>query len=123
RDDFNEHPPKGYFRLTPGAEVRLRYAYIVRCTHVDKDASGKVTAVHCTYDPGTRSGTPGADARKVKGNIHWISIPNAVPAEVRLYDRLFAVPYPGARTPSGEHSDVIEPARAFVVAGDDEATA
>ncbi len=120
RDDFSENPPKGYFRLTPGAEVRLRYAYIVRCTHADKDASGNVVAVHCTYDPATRSGTPGADARKVKGNIHWLSIADAVPAEVRLYDRLFAVPYPGARTTSGERSETIEPAHAFVVAGDDD---
>jgi glutaminyl-tRNA synthetase len=122
RDDFSEDPPKGYFRLAPGAEVRLRYAYIVRCTRVDKDASGNVIAVHCTYDPATRSGTPGADARKVKGNIHWLSIAHAVSAEVRLYDRLFAVPYPGARTPSGERSEAIEPAHAFVVAGDDDLT-
>ena len=89
------HPPKGYFRLSPGAEVRLRYAYIVRCTGFEKDADGNVTVVHCTYDPATRSGTPGADARKVKGNIHWLSAAHAVPAEVRLYDRLFAVPFPG----------------------------
>jgi glutaminyl-tRNA synthetase len=123
RDDFSENPPKGYFRLAPGAEVRLRYAYIVRCTHVDKDASGNVIAVHCTYDPATRSGTPGADARKVKGNIHWLSIAHAVPAEVRLYDRLFAVPYPGARIPSGERSEAIAPTHAFVVAGDDDLTA
>src|SRR5207237_9550040 len=74
RDDFSEHRPKGYFRLAPCAEVRLRYAYIVRCTHADKDASGNVTAVHCTYDPATKSGTPGADARKVQGNIHCLSL-------------------------------------------------
>ena len=73
RDDYTETPPKGYFRLTPGAEVRLRYGYIVKCTGADKDADGNVTTVHCTYDPDTRSGTPGADARKVKGNIHWLS--------------------------------------------------
>ncbi len=73
RDDYTETPPKGYFRLTPGAEVRLRYGYIVRCTGAEKDAAGNVTVVHCTYDPDTRSGTPGADARKVKGNIHWLS--------------------------------------------------
>ena len=98
RDDFALEPPKGYFRLAPGAEVRLRYAYIVRCTSVDRDADGKVIAVHCTYDPATRSGTPGADARKVKGNIHWLSVPHAQSAEVRLYDRLFSVPFPGAAT-------------------------
>jgi len=96
RDDFAEVPPKGYFRLSPGAEVRLRYAYIIRCVSVDKDASGKVTAVHCTYDAATRSGTPGAEARKVKGNIHWLCARSAKPAEVRLYDRLFAVPQPGS---------------------------
>jgi glutaminyl-tRNA synthetase len=96
RDDFAESPPKGYFRLSPGAEVRLRYAYIVRCTGVEKDADGNVTVVHCTYDPATRSGSSGADARKVKGNIHWLSTAHAVPAEVRLYDRLSPAPCPGA---------------------------
>jgi glutaminyl-tRNA synthetase len=95
RDDYSEQPPKGYFRLTPGAEVRLRYAYIVRCVGADKDAAGNVTAVHCTYDPATRSGTAGAEARKVKGNIHWLSTAHAGRAEVRLYDRLFVVPEPG----------------------------
>ena len=95
RDDFNEQPPKGYFRLSPGKEVRLRYAFVVKCVGVDKDAGGKVTAVHCTYDPDTRSGTPGAEARKVKGNIHWLSVRHARQAEVRLYDRLFVVPQPG----------------------------
>jgi len=95
RDDFAEHPPKGFFRLSPGAEVRLRYGYIVKCVGAEKDATGNVTVVHCTYDPDTRSGTPGAAARKVKGNIHWLSAAHAVPAEVRLYDRLFATPFPG----------------------------
>jgi glutaminyl-tRNA synthetase len=95
RDDFQEQPPKGYFRLSPGAEVRLRYAYIVKCTGVDRDSAGNVVAVHCTYDANTRSGTPGAEARKVKGNIHWLSAPHAKRAEVRLYDRLFTVPQPG----------------------------
>jgi glutaminyl-tRNA synthetase len=96
-DDFTEAPPKGYFRLSPGAEVRLRYAYIVKCVSVDKDAAGNVVAVHCTYDAATRSGTAGAEARKVKGNIHWLSARHAVEAEVRLYDRLFSVPFPGSR--------------------------
>ncbi len=100
RDDFTETPPKGYFRMSPGAEVRLRYAYIVRCTGVEKDAEGRVTVVHCTYDPQTRSGTPGADVRKVKGNIHWLSAGHATRAEVRLYDRLFSVPFPGAAAPA-----------------------
>ncbi len=96
RDDFMEHPPKGFFRLSPGAEVRLRYAYLVKCVDVKKDAEGRVVEVHCTYDPQTRSGTPGAESRKVKGNIHWLSARHAVAAEVRLYDRLFSVPHPGA---------------------------
>jgi glutaminyl-tRNA synthetase len=95
REDFAEAPPKGYFRLAPGAEVRLRYAYIVRCTSVDKDSAGKVTAVHCEVDLETRSGTPGAEKRKVKGNIHWLSTRHAGRIEVRLYDRLFAVAQPG----------------------------
>ena len=125
RDDFTETPPKGYFRLAPSAEVRLRYAYIVRCTHVDKDASGNVTAVHCTYDPSTKSGTAGADARKVKGNIHWLSAAHSLPAEVRLYDRLFAVPYPGTRMqPTNRaNGDTQAPTHAVVVAGDDDAIA
>ena len=128
RDDFAEVPPKGYFRLAPGAEVRLRYAYVVRCTGVEKDASGNVTVVHCTYDPSTRSGTPGAEARKVKGNIHWLAVGDAVAAEVRLYDRLFRVPYPGARLPAGQRDAQAGPGEpaplhATVVAGDDETDA
>ncbi len=124
RDDYAEAPPKGYFRLTPGAEVRLRYGYIVRCVGAEKDAAGNVTAVHCTYDPETRSGTPGADTRKVKGNIHWLSALHAVPAEVRLYDRLFQVPFPGAKNPWGSRAGAAAPdvpLPAFhVVAGDDD---
>ena len=118
RDDYAEQPPKGYFRLSPGAEVRLRYGYIVKCTGADRDAAGKVTAIHCTYDPTTRSGTPGADARKVKGNIHWLSVAHALPAEVRLYDRLFGVPFPGSRNPWGTGGDAA-PVTVAVVAGDD----
>ena len=79
REDFAENPPKGYFRLSPGAEVRLRYAYIVRCTGVDRDADGRVTTVRCTYDPESRSGTAGAERRKVKGNIHWLPVRHALP--------------------------------------------
>jgi glutaminyl-tRNA synthetase len=123
RDDFTEVPPKGYFRLSPGAEVRLRYAYIVRCTGVEKDAAGRVTTVHCTYDAATRSGTAGADARKVKGNIHWLSTAQAMPAEVRLYDRLFHVPFPGARegrAGGGDAAGTALPAHAIGVAGDDD---
>ncbi|HSD99141.1 MAG TPA: glutamine--tRNA ligase/YqeY domain fusion protein [Burkholderiales bacterium] len=95
REDVTDAPPKGYFRLFPGNEVRLRYAYVVRCIRVEKDAAGRITAVHCTYDPGTKSGTPGAESRKVKGNIHWVSARQACRGEVRLYDRLFRVPQPG----------------------------
>jgi glutaminyl-tRNA synthetase len=125
RDDYTETPAKGYFRLTPGAEVRLRYGYIIRCVGADKDADGNVTTVHCTYDPETRSGTPGADARKVKGNIHWLSAAHAVPAEVRIYDRLFRVPFPGARNPrsnrAGEAADdVPAPTHHIAVAGDED---
>jgi glutaminyl-tRNA synthetase len=124
RDDYVENPPKGYFRLAPGAEARLRYAYIVRCVGAEKDADGNVTVVHCTYDPATRSGTPGADTRKVKGNIHWLSTANAIPAEVRLYDRLFAVPFPGSRNPKGIPAEGEAPeaglTHAILVAGEDE---
>jgi glutaminyl-tRNA synthetase len=125
RDDYAETPPKGYFRLTPGAEVRLRYAYIVRCVGAEKDADGNVTVVHCEYDPQTRSGTAGADARKVKGNIHWLSAPHAVPAEVRLYDRLFKVPFPGARNPYGNRGGESAEAAAHAarIAGEDELSA
>ena len=94
RDDFMESPVKGYFRLSPGAEVRLRYAYLVKCVGIEKNTQGEIEAVHCTYDPDTKSGTPGADSRKVKGNIHWLSAGHAHAAEVRLYDRLFSDPYP-----------------------------
>ncbi|MER2512502.1 MAG: glutamine--tRNA ligase/YqeY domain fusion protein [Nitrosomonas ureae] len=94
RDDFMEVPAKGYFRLAPGVEVRLRYAFIVKCVQVDKNAQGDIEAIHCTYDPDTKSGTPGAESRKVKGNIHWLSVEYAQAAEIRLYDRLFTDPYP-----------------------------
>ena len=93
RDDFMEVPSKGYFRLAPGAEVRLRYGYIVKCIGIDKDANGNIVAIHCSYDPETKSG---AETRKVKGNIHWLSAKHAVPAEVRLYDRLFNAAHPGS---------------------------
>jgi glutaminyl-tRNA synthetase len=89
QDDFREDPPKGYFRLAPGREVRLRYGYLVTCTSVIKDAGGNVVELRCTYDPATRGGnTP--DGRKVKATIHWVSAAHAADAEVRLYDNLFA---------------------------------
>jgi glutaminyl-tRNA synthetase len=88
QDDFRETPPPKYYRLFPGNEVRLRYAYLVRCTHAVKDASGEVVEVHATYDPATRGGDA-PDGRKVKSTIHWVSASHAVPAEIRMYDRLF----------------------------------
>jgi glutaminyl-tRNA synthetase len=94
RDDFMEIPAKGYFRLAPGAEVRLRYAYIVKCVKVVKNASNEIEEIHCTYDPDTKSGTTGAKTRKVKGNIHWLSSKHAQKGEVRLYDRLFSHSHP-----------------------------
>ncbi len=93
QDDFREVPPPKYFRLAPGVEVRLRYAYFIKCTNVVKDASGNVTEVHCTYDPATRGGDA-PDGRKVKGTIHWVSAEKSVPAEVRLYDPLFKSAFP-----------------------------
>jgi len=93
QEDFREDPPKKYFRLFPGNEVRLRYAYIVKCTGVVKNQNGEIIEVHCTYDPATKSGS-GQEGRKVKGTIHWVSTAHAIPAEVRLYDHLFNKPNP-----------------------------
>jgi len=94
QDDFMENPPKQFYRLAPGREVRLRYAYFVTCTHAVKDAQGRVVEIHCTYDPATRGGDA-PDGRKVKATLHWVSAAHAREAEVRLYDRLFSVPFPG----------------------------
>ena len=96
-EDFMEVPSKGYRRLFPGNMARLRYGYVVECTGCDKDENGKVIAVHCNYLPETKSGTPGADSVKVKGNLHWVSAAQSYQAEIRLYERLFKVPAPGAR--------------------------
>ncbi len=93
REDFMENPPKKFFRLSPGTEVRLRYAYFVKCTHVVKDAQGNITEIHCTYDPASRGGNS-PDGRKVKSTIHWVSAPHAQDVEVRVFDRLFKVPAP-----------------------------
>jgi glutaminyl-tRNA synthetase len=96
REDFREDPPKQFFRLAPGREVRLRYAYFIKCASVVKDAqSGEVTELRCTYDPATRGGDA-PDGRKVKATLHWVSAPHAISAEVRLYDHLFAKPDPEA---------------------------
>jgi glutaminyl-tRNA synthetase len=91
-DDFRDPAPPKYFRLSPGAEVRLRYAYIVKCTGVERDSTGQVTTVRCTYDPDSRGGD--SRGRRVKGTIHWVSASHSIPAEVRLYDHLFAAPRP-----------------------------
>ncbi len=95
REDFMEDPPKKFFRLAPGREVRLRYAYLVTCVDVVKDTNGEVIEVHCRYDPQSRGGSA-PDGRKVKGTLHWVSAQHALTAEVRLYDRLFSVPDPQA---------------------------
>ena len=97
-DDFDEDPPEGFHRLVPGGEVRLRNAYVIRCEEVIKDASGKVLELRCIYDPNTGRGRK-PEGRKVKGIIHWVSAAHAVPAEVRLYDRLFSQPTPGSDHP------------------------
>ena len=97
RDDFMEEPPKKFFRMTPGKEVRLKGAYIVMCTGCTKDADGNITEIQCTYDPDTLSGMPGSN-RKVKGTLHWVSARHCASAEVRLYDRLFAVENPSAES-------------------------
>ncbi|MHB1001430.1 MAG: glutamine--tRNA ligase/YqeY domain fusion protein [Armatimonadota bacterium] len=93
QDDFREVPPPKYFRLTPGREVRLRYAYFIKCVDVVKDENGEITELHCTYDPETRGGNA-QDGRKVKATIHWVSAEKAVPSEARLYDHLFTKPNP-----------------------------
>ena len=95
RDDFREDPPKQFFRLAPGREVRLRYAYFITCRSVVKDAGGKVMEIHCTYDPETHGGNA-PDGRKVQATLHWVAAADARPAEIRLYNQLFTRPDPGA---------------------------
>jgi glutaminyl-tRNA synthetase len=95
RDDFMENPPKKFFRLAPDSEVRLKGAYIIKCTGVKKDDNGNIEEIYCTYDPETLSGMPGSQ-RKVKGTLHWVSASHAIDATVRLYDRLFSVENPSA---------------------------
>ncbi|MEO1839762.1 MAG: glutamine--tRNA ligase/YqeY domain fusion protein [Candidatus Lambdaproteobacteria bacterium] len=108
QDDFREDPPPKYFRLAPGKEVRLRFAYVIRCEEVIYDSSGKVIELHCTYDQATRSGAK-AEGRKVKGVIHWVSIQHSVPVEVRLYDRLFVNRSPGSDDPGGNFLNDLNP--------------
>ncbi len=114
RDDFMEDPPKKFFRLAPGREVRLRYAYFITCQEVIKDEEGRVTEVHCTYDPATKGGDA-PDGRKVKATLHWVSADHAVDAEVRLYDRLFHHPNPGAG--KTDFTDHINPKSLTVLSG------
>lgn len=124
RDDFMQHPPKKYRRMAPGREIRLRYAYFVTCDSVVQDADGNLVEVHCTYDPATRGGAA-PDGRKVKGTIHWVAAPTAVPAEFRYYDQLFAVEVPGGDDFEQQlnpasltvHRGVVEPSIADDAAG------
>jgi glutaminyl-tRNA synthetase len=115
QDDFRETPPKGYHRLYPGNEVRLRYGYIIKCQDVVKDpATGEVTEIHCTYDPETRSGQ---HTRKIKSTIHWISAAHAVPIEVRLYDKLFTVENPNETPEGSDFTTFINPNSLDVLKG------
>jgi len=108
RDDFREDPPKKFFRLSPGKEVRLRCAYFVMCTNVVKDAHGAIVELHCTYDPDTRGGDA-PDGRRVKATLHWVSAAHAIGAEVRLYDRLFSVEDPERASPGKTFLDNLNP--------------
>jgi glutaminyl-tRNA synthetase len=109
RDDFMEEPPKKFFRLSPGREVRLRGTYFLTCDRVEKNADGEVTALHCTYDPATRDGNA-PDGRKPKATIHWVSAAHALTAEIRLYDRLFTNPTPGDEADGGDWRTSLNPA-------------
>ena len=108
-----EDPPKKFFRLGPGREVRLRYAYFITCQSVEKDTEGNITRLICTYDPETHGGQA-PDGRKVKGTMHWVSAEHAVDAEVRLYDRLFTEPEPEA---AGDFLECLNPDSLKVVTG------
>jgi glutaminyl-tRNA synthetase len=115
REDFMEDPPKKYFRLSPGREVRLRYGYYITCTGVVRDeTSGEISEIHCTYDPETRGGTS-PDGRKVKGTIHWVSAAHALEAEVRLYDHLFLDTDPAAE--DKELAELLNPDSLKVLSG------
>jgi glutaminyl-tRNA synthetase len=109
QEDFREDPPKKFFRLAPGREVRLRYAYFIKCVDVIKDdTTGEVVELHCTYDPETKGGTA-PDGRKVKATLHWVSADHAINAEVRLYDTLFAEPNPADVKDGRDFKDYINP--------------
>jgi glutaminyl-tRNA synthetase len=115
RDDFAESPPKGFFRLFPGNKVRLKYGFVVECTGCERDAGGRVSAVLARVVPDTKSGTPGADAVKVKGTITWVGVHDALPAELRLYERLFTHEHPDAG--GRDFRACLNPASKSVVAG------
>lgn len=108
QEDFMETPPKKFFRLAPGAEVRLRYAYFIRCEEVIKNDQGEVVELRCTYDPASKGGTS-PDGRKVQGTLHWVSAPHAVRAEVRLFDRLFTEPFMDAIPEDKDYKDYLNP--------------
>ncbi|MFN8581092.1 MAG: glutamine--tRNA ligase/YqeY domain fusion protein [Gemmatimonadaceae bacterium] len=116
RDDFMEDPPKKFYRLAPGREVRLRYGYLITCTDVLKDASGRVTELRCTYDPATRGGNA-PDGRKVQGTIHWVSAAHAHDCTLRLYDKLFSVPDPDDLPEGADFTSVLNPNSLVVVTG------
>ena len=115
REDFMENPPKKFFRLAPGGEVRLKGGYIIKCTDAVKDSDGNIVEINCTYDPETRSGMPGS-MRKVKGTLHWVSAKHAVDATVRLYDRLFNVENPAAE-PDRDFREMLNPDSLKIVTG------
>ena len=114
-DDFMENAPNKFFRLKPGGEVRLRYAYFITCTDVVKDAAGNVIELRCKYDPATRGGNA-PDGRKVKGTIHWVSAKHAYSATVRLYDHLFKTEYPDDAPAGGTWLDNVNPHSLEIVA-------
>jgi glutaminyl-tRNA synthetase len=116
KDDFMENPPKKFFRLSPGKEVRLRCAYFIKCEEVVKDASGEIVELRCTYDPATRGGDS-PDGRRVKSTLHWVSAPHAIRAVVRLYDRLFTVEDPERAPEGGTFLDHLNP-RSLETIGD-----
>ena len=117
REDFMEDPPGKFFRMTPGREVRLRSAYIVKCESVEKDPeTGEITVIHCSYDPMTRSGMPDSN-RKVKGTLHWVSVKHAIESEVRLYDRLFSVSDPDKTEEGKTFKDYLNPDSLCVIKG------
>jgi len=116
RDDFMEDPPKKFFRLAPGREVRLRYGYFITCTDVVKDAAGNIVELRCTYDPATRGGDS-PDGRKVQGTIHWVAAPTAVDCTLRLYDKLFSVPNPDDVPEGQDFLSVVNPESLVVVNG------